>query len=489
MPAVRRFPWRIIPASEMTRIFSDRSDRRLPGDKIMKTSLSHFSRLFAALIVIAGAISCSSGKMAMEAGLKSSVAESDFPSLYTPKSPHAKPDDFTLSISFADSTVTLNCHNAPLRKILDAFVDKAGMSIIARPQLNERVSIVLKDRGTRDALDTILDLNDYELTELPNGVSTIGIKSGGGPISKEYRFDYLAASSVVDAIANMTGQGSDLGFTPIVERNSILVSGDAQEVEQYIRTLRNLDAPAPSILLEVVIVEFDMMKFESYGFNFSSIAKHRLQIKYAPADFHSIGKQLAGSEESLPGDLSNNTFFANLEALVQDNTATIISHPHIIATSGKAATFSVSEDRYFKAQGFDFGEGGNELEKMSADIHLTMTPYLTGNGEIIIDLDMGAHSFVTPPADQDQVVQGNNLTSFLRVRDNDVLVAGGIVAKSSTRQNGGFPFLRKIPLINLVFSETENSKSRNEVVCFIIPHIYDHTYQGENQEVTGETSR
>ena len=60
---------------------------------------------------------------------------------------------------------------------------------------------------------------------------------------------------------------------------------------------------------------------------------------------------------------------------------------------------------------------------------------------------------------------------YVRVRDNETIVIGGLISKKDDRTEGGVPGLRSIPLLGKLFSKRSKDIEETELVVFITPHI------------------
>ncbi len=58
-----------------------------------------------------------------------------------------------------------------------------------------------------------------------------------------------------------------------------------------------------------------------------------------------------------------------------------------------------------------------------------------------------------------------------RLGDGETLVIGGLSRRRREEGKGGIPFLRKIPLIGLLFSSAKDLKEDEEVVVLVTPRI------------------
>ena len=57
------------------------------------------------------------------------------------------------------------------------------------------------------------------------------------------------------------------------------------------------------------------------------------------------------------------------------------------------------------------------------------------------------------------------------MQDGDSIALGGMIRQSETKSDSGVPMLKDIPLVGKLFSSTENSGARTELLIFLRPRI------------------
>jgi general secretion pathway protein D len=116
-------------------------------------------------------------------------------------------------------------------------------------------------------------------------------------------------------------------------------------------------------------------------------------------------------------------------------------------------------------------------------VNLDMTPRVTYEGEIVLDLTV-ENSSLGAPVD----VGGQNAPSFtsrqvhtfLRLREGEANLLAGLIRQDTTRTKSGFPGLMHIPGIKQLFTGNEDQDQDTDIVMLITPHIV------RSQELTPE---
>ena len=72
------------------------------------------------------------------------------------------------------------------------------------------------------------------------------------------------------------------------------------------------------------------------------------------------------------------------------------------------------------------------------------------------------------------IIQVREIESILQVNSGDTAIIGGLMQDSVDDNKSGVPFLSAIPIIGGLFSYTDNSRVKSELVIFIKPVVINH---------------
>lgn len=161
-----------------------------------------------------------------------------------------------------------------------------------------------------------------------------------------------------------------------------------------------------------------------------------------------------------------------LQALEKDGKIRIVSNPKVVTQNNKKATIlSGAKIPYPTQQGGAQG-GAITVAFADANLQLDVTPQITNDGTIIMDLKIEKAE-----ADFSQAVNGTPsiLRKFIEtqvlVKDGGTAVLGGIYTTSTNAQTTGVPFLSKIPILGFLFRTKSNKENNAELLIFITPRV------------------
>ena len=170
----------------------------------------------------------------------------------------------------------------------------------------------------------------------------------------------------------------------------------------------------------------------------------------------------------------SNRFSINavLQAMESDGTIKIVSSPKLVTQNNKKATILSGQKIPYPTQQGGAAGGAITVAFIDANLQLDVTPQITNEGTIIMDLKVEKAA-----ADFTQTVQGTptidrkSIETQVLVRDGGTAVLGGVYITNSTLQSTGGPFLKNLPLIGFLFRNNTKQESNIELLIFITPRI------------------
>jgi type IV pilus assembly protein PilQ len=286
--------------------------------------------------------------------------------------------------------------------------------------------------------------------------------------------------------------------------NSLIVKDTIEAIERIKKIIETLDTQTPQIMIESKIVEANETFSKNLGL------RNGLQFGYDPISpisssvgpgwvFSTTGNYVpgtiavgdggqAGGTSATPLPLSGaamgfsigifrrilNLEFA-LEMAETENKTKIISSPKIVTQNKKPATLTSSEQTSYVVQqpGTGLSPATQSFNTISANTNLTVTPQVTNDGSISMDISVQKSDFGrTPTGGGPPDINTRNIKTNVLVGNGSTIVIGGIYRTSSSDVVSGIPLLRNLPLVGWLFRTPERkTNSRNELIVFITPRI------------------
>ena len=113
--------------------------------------------------------------------------------------------------------------------------------------------------------------------------------------------------------------------------------------------------------------------------------------------------------------------------------------------------------------------GGSEISFKNAGISMNVTPSIVGDGNIILDVVVEKKSADTSIANPP--ITTRKITTKLLVRDNTIVVIGGVFTQSTSDTENELPYLGDIPIIGNLFKYRKETDVRKELLVFLAPRV------------------
>ena len=174
-------------------------------------------------------------------------------------------------------------------------------------------------------------------------------------------------------------------------------------------------------------------------------------------------------------------FYANLKALENDGVIDIRSTPKLSALNGHEATLKIGNTKYYREQQSNiYGSLSAQsttieiYKPVEANLSVKIKPVVSGDDQITLDIEVKQEDFT------DQISQyapfnkvSREFKSLIRVKNQEMILLGGLEEKNSTDNSKGIPLLSRIPILKWLFSSKTKSRSNSKLNIFIKPTIID----------------
>jgi type IV pilus assembly protein PilQ len=120
------------------------------------------------------------------------------------------------------------------------------------------------------------------------------------------------------------------------------------------------------------------------------------------------------------------------------------------------------------------------FQNISAILNLQVTPQVTNDGAISMQISLTKSAFGTRPSpDAPPNITTRNVNTNVLVDNGSTVVIGGLYQTSSLETQSGIPFLKDLPLIGWLFKTPyAPDTSKNELIIFLTPRIMNQDEAG-----------
>ncbi len=282
----------------------------------------------------------------------------------------------------------------------------------------------------------------------------------------------------------------DVEMQEFVELNGILVSGSKPVLEELKQVIRKLDKVVPLVQIEVLIVQYQKGYEIQTGLQ-GILNENGKDVKTEGVLFPTVDATVNSTSLNKLIDAFNGlgiinigkvaeNFYANLSALENNSIIQLQSTPKIATLSGHKANVSIGETSYYFEQTnrlINSGVNNNILQSgqwkpTEANLSVDILPHVSKDEHITLNIVVEKSAFLgragenAPPGKSTQKFE-----SLIRVRNNEMILLGGLDELEKENSGTGTPFLARIPVIKWFFSSKRKKKEKSKLHVFIKPTV------------------
>ena len=278
---------------------------------------------------------------------------------------------------------------------------------------------------------------------------------------------------------------------PDPDTNSLVIRTNPRNYPPLLALIKKLDLFPQQVLIEVLIIDVTIdaetraglewvLKGDAGGTTFIG------GVSQTPA---TLGSFIGGATASLlqPGgsliinDPSN--LILQLQAFASDSKANILANPILVTSNNKAAGISIVDEIPVQSTTLTSAGAANpvtqtNIEYRSVGIKLNIFPKINSDNYVNLQIDQEVSS-LGPLINDVPSFRTEQLHTEVVLKDNQVLVMGGLMRTDTVISNEGIPILRKIPWLGKLFSTDTETSKKTELMIFITPHIISNDNDSE----------
>ena len=381
--------------------------------------------------------------------------------------------------------ITIIGTNVPNQTVLNRLFKKTGINYFLYNEIKGNTTINLKNISLLELLLYLFKGTSYSF-KFENGIYFFGDQQAEGvKDGKLYKFQNRSVEKISDYIPAEYKKGLDI--KEFLDQNSLIISGtlpNILNVEQY---LREIDKLVPLIIIEVLIVDNQTSHTTKTGIEagIKSSAPTSGGTLYPTVNYNlnassinSLINSFNGFGVVKLGKVTEN-FYLNISALEDQGIVKKRSTPKLATLNGHEATMTIGNTQYYLEESNNVIGSQNpqniitkQYKSVKADFTLKIKPIISGNEQITLEIKVEQSDFtgrISPEAPPGAVTR--NFESLIRVKNEEMILLGGLEAKNLNDVGSGTPFLSRIPVIKWFFSSRTKDRSFTKLNIFIKPVI------------------
>lgn len=392
-------------------------------------------------------------------------------------------DSYDLNIvKTSGARISVNAVDAPIFEVIKEASKQCGTNYFLSTELKDNITLSLQNVEYDDLLKGMFTGKD--ITYVKDGSTYIigDKKLNDFKVNKVIKFNYRPVDSLLAVIPKEFTQ--DLTLKEFSDLNSILASGSNERIRVFEDFCNQIDKSVPVIMIEVIIVDIQSTTTLETGLN----------AGFGQAPTTSKGTILPGVDLQLSTKAINsliegvglanlgkvsNSFYLNIKALESLGALKVRSTPILSTLNGHEAKINIGETEYYLVKQSNVVAGQTQVvsetinySNVDAKLEVVIKPFVSGDDQITLNVKVTQSDFTkrisefAPPG-----LVSRDFSSKIRVKNQDMVLLGGLEEKSTRESSRGIPLLQRIPIIKWFFSSRSKEKSDTKLNIFIRPTI------------------
>jgi type IV pilus assembly protein PilQ len=420
---------------------------------------------------------------------------------------------------YTGKRISLDFVNADIHSIFRLISHVSNLNIVTGDDVSGRVTVRLQNVPWDQALAAVLQAKGLGSQKFGNiirvaPIETIKSEQQSAVEAKRAQeeltelqllvlpLNYAQASELQ---AQVTELLSSRGTLQVDTRgNQLIIKETEKRLAQIRELVRHLDKETPQVLIEARVVEASSNFTQMMGIQWGAELAANASTGYSTgllfpnsigiagglsrdgqgsAQFYSPGEDsllvdmgadastsgVAFSLGSIPGLIDLD---ARLSAMESDGYGKVVSEPRISTLDNKTAKIAQGA----RIPYLSTSSGGTQVQFTEAALEMTVTPHITSDNQIFLDLNISNNR-----PDFSNLVQGQPSIQIKEAQTNvlvangDTTVIGGVFSTESAYSTDRVPGFYKIPVLGKLFQNSAENVTRNEMMVFITPQIVTRT--------------
>jgi len=184
---------------------------------------------------------------------------------------------------------------------------------------------------------------------------------------------------------------------------------------------------------------------------------------------------------------------AMIHALQEDGVLKLLAEPNVVAASGAEANFLSGGEFPVPVAANTSGAGETiTIEFKEFGVKVDFLPTIVDSGVISLKVapEVSALDYTNAIRTADIIIPAlivRRAQTTVELEDGQVLVIGGLLMEDDRKVERKIPILGHIPLIGLLFSNTQTIKTQQELLLVVSPHIIHALPKGTEVALPGRS--
>lgn len=431
------------------------------------------------------------------------------------------------AFSYTGEKLSLNFQDIEVRAVLQLIADFTELNLVASDTVGGKITLRLQNVPWDQALDLILKTKGLDKRKIGNVMlvapadeiaarEKLELEANKqvaalAPIQSEFfNIKYATAGAIKDFLTSDGSRiSSERGVVVLDSRtNTLLIQDTATKLEEIREIITELDVPVRQVLIEARVVVASSNISDEMGIRWGGagldpkgnsanlLGGHAGKTVNSPDGLYGVATEFSQGDpltlDFEPGGSSYVVDFGatdpnatamtvgflggdgllevELSAIEAEGQAEVISTPKVLTADAQEAEILSGKKIPIRVA---TSSGATAVSYIEAVLGLTVTPHITPDNRILMDLKLTQDSVAEFSATGDPIIDINQIMTHVLVTNGDTIVLGGVFKTTDSDQVFKTPFFGDLPIIGRLFKKTTKRNEKQELLVFITPKILE----------------
>jgi len=392
---------------------------------------------------------------------------------------------------FATKPVTLRFRDTDIKEVLEVFARTAGVNIFTDEALQpKRITTFFQNLPLREAFNLILTSNRLFAKKVAENTVIVVPDNPG----KRQQYDELVVQTfyLTDAdakvVVNLVRTILNTRQVFVNEKlNALVIRETPEKIELARKVLEANDRGVAEVEIDLEILEIDRQSMQNLGID---LAPRSYSVALTFPTNIPVGHVFSTIQGSSVLNITNPSLILNL--VKNDGSTNIIANPTVRILDRQKARLLVGERRPFQISSVTSVPAvagttattptgavtttQTNVEYRDLGLKMTLTPTVHLSGEVTVELNFEISAAGAPIAGISggellPPVNTRNLDTFIKVKNGETRLLGGLFQDTESISNSKIPFLSDIPWFGRLFMSPSQERRRTDVLISLTPRI------------------
>lgn len=421
--------------------------------------------------------------------------------------------------------INLNVFEEDVVNVIRGLSELTGIDIMLDDSVTGQLTLNLKDKTFREAIELILMNKGLDCTEVSDTLIIAAKDVVAGykkPITRVYELKNASAEAAKGILDSYKDEGSKVNIVADARMNTLIITGTNEEIEKVEGIIGTIDVElltrtfkidnaiekeeidAIKSMLSIIIPEEERIDIDS--------RQSEIIVKGTKEELDNVATMIVGLDKRAPqimiqakvieitldgekdlgvkwfsggvegqitigeitlgGSLERSGLIeATLKALQTEGKTNILSNPKVLTLDGKEAKILSGSKIPIR---IITPEGLETVEYRDVGLSMTIIPRLSSDGMITMDVNPKIESLGEELIQGYPVINSREEKVIIRASLDETVVIGGLITSEEIENIRKIPFLSNIPIFGELFKFTHTKSKTTEIIILITAHLLDY---------------